>query len=56
MHTLNESWRRYKCRLKARYFKKYATDELRIENRPTTIPLEDFKLLLKYWGDETVQV
>ncbi|KAL6552755.1 hypothetical protein OROHE_008119 [Orobanche hederae] len=26
------------------------------ENRPDTIPLEDFKMLLKYWGDESVKI
>ncbi|KAL6573145.1 hypothetical protein OROMI_012761 [Orobanche minor] len=25
------------------------------ENRPDTIPLEDFKMLLKYWGDESIK-
>ena len=56
MHTLNESWRQYKCRFKAKYYKKYQTDEERIEKRPETIPLEDFKQLLKYWADQEVKV
>ena len=42
--------------MKAKYYTKYETDEDRMANRPTEIPLEDFKLLLKYWEDETVQV
>lgn len=42
--------------MKERYYKMYETDEDRMANRPNTIPLEDFKLLVKYWGDEAVQV
>ena len=42
--------------MKTRYYTKYNTDEERLANRPNTIPLEDFELLLKYWGDESVQV
>ncbi|KAL6571205.1 hypothetical protein OROHE_002848 [Orobanche hederae] len=34
---------------------KYDSDEKRTENRPHDIPLEDFKILLKYWADEGVQ-
>ncbi|KAK1386249.1 hypothetical protein POM88_023984 [Heracleum sosnowskyi] len=30
-------------------------DEERLEHRPRNIPLQDFKILLKYWGDEDVQ-
>lgn len=56
MHTLNEAWKQYKCRFKGKYYKKYSTDEERMENRPETVPLEDFKMLMKYWGDESVQV
>ncbi|KAL8154908.1 hypothetical protein AgCh_000312 [Apium graveolens] len=33
----------------------YATDEERPENRPDDISLEDFKMLLKYWGHLDVQ-
>lgn len=42
--------------MKAAYYTKYHTDEDRIAHRPNVIPLEDFKLLVKYWGDEAVQV
>ncbi|KAL8124599.1 hypothetical protein AgCh_012299 [Apium graveolens] len=55
MHTLNESWRRYKSMMKKAHYRKYSTDEEMIENKPNTISLEDFKMLLKYWGDESVQ-
>ncbi|KAK1351440.1 hypothetical protein POM88_054332 [Heracleum sosnowskyi] len=53
--TISTSWRVYKSRVKKKYYKKYETDDDRMANRPNTIPLEDFKLLVKYWGDEAVQ-
>ncbi|KAL8109482.1 hypothetical protein AgCh_025541 [Apium graveolens] len=33
----------------------YATDEERMQNKPHDIPLEDYKILLKYWGYPDVQ-
>ena len=56
LSMLNDSWRQYNSAIKARYYKKYSTDEERLANRPSTISLEDFKMLLDYWGDEAVQV
>ncbi|XP_063948205.1 uncharacterized protein LOC108217084 [Daucus carota subsp. sativus] len=53
--TLNTCWRVHKSRVKKEHYTKYDTDEQRLENRPLEIPLEDFKLLLKYWADEGVQ-
>nr|XP_017228538.1 PREDICTED: uncharacterized protein LOC108203844 [Daucus carota subsp. sativus] len=54
-NTLNDAWRVYKSRVKAKHYNAFITDEERIEKRPDDIPLEDFKMLLKYWGDEEVQ-
>lgn len=54
--TLSTCWRVHKSRVKKDHYTKYGTDEERIENRPDEIPLEDFKLLMKYWADEGVQV
>ena len=42
--------------MKKEHYTKYDSDELRIENRPLEIPLEDLKLLLKYLADEGVQI
>ncbi|KAL6547302.1 hypothetical protein OROMI_023023 [Orobanche minor] len=53
--TINRSWRTYKSRMMARYYTKYETDEERMNNRPNDIPLEDFKVLVNYWGDESIQ-
>ncbi|KAL6509887.1 hypothetical protein OROGR_022375 [Orobanche gracilis] len=33
----------------------YKSDEEKLKHRPRQIPLADFKILLKYWGDENVQ-
>lgn len=56
LKTLNSLWRTHKSRTKTRFFTKYHNDEERIQNRPDQIPLEEFKMLLKYWSDEGVQV
>lgn len=56
LRTICDAWRQYKSRAKGRYYYKYKTDEERIAKRPTKIPLEEFKVLLQYWGDEEVQV
>lgn len=54
--TLNSSWRVHKSRMKKNHYLKYETDEERIQNKPDEIPLDDFKMLLRYWGEEGVQV
>lgn len=50
-----ELWRLHKSRIKAEYYSKYETDEERLKHRPLTIPLEQFRVLLQYWGDGSVQ-
>lgn len=54
--TLNSSWRSHKSRVKQIHYSELDNDEERIQNRPDHIPLEDFKLLLKYWSDDAVKV
>lgn len=54
--TLSVAWKLHKARVKKAYYTKYDNDEQRLENKPDRVPLEDFKMLLKYWGDESVQV
>ncbi|WCJ37370.1 hypothetical protein M5689_018515 [Euphorbia peplus] len=56
MKTMKDAWKLYKCHTKALHYTCYATDEERIQNRPDDIPLEEFKVLLKYWSNEKVQV
>ncbi|XP_074347040.1 uncharacterized protein LOC141685860 [Apium graveolens] len=53
--TLSNAWKLHKARVKKAHYTKYNTDEDRLDNRPNRVPLEDFKILLKYWGDEVVQ-
>lgn len=56
MRTIDDAWRRHKCRTKLKHYNGYTNDEDRIANKPAKIPLEEFKALLEYWGDEHVQV
>lgn len=42
--------------MKTKHYTQHATDKERMENRPKDIPLEDFEMLVKYWGDESVKV
>lgn len=51
-----DQFRTYKSRVKETYYTAYTTDEERLKNRPREIPLAEFKILLKYWNDEKVQV
>ncbi|KAK1373229.1 hypothetical protein POM88_029422 [Heracleum sosnowskyi] len=55
LKTLDDNWRVYKSHIKARCFTKYDNDEDRLKSKPPTIPLQQFKVLLKYWSDESVQ-
>lgn len=54
--TLADLWRVHKSRIKKKYYTKYNSDEERLQNRPEDIPLEDFKQLLIYWGDDEIKV
>ena len=56
LKSINSAWKGYKSRTKTAHYTAYATDEERLENRPEEIPLEEFKLLLQYWGDEDIKV
>lgn len=53
---MNSAWKLHKARMKQKFYSRYESDEERLENRTERIPLEDFKMLLKYWGDESVKV
>ncbi|XP_063939733.1 uncharacterized protein LOC135148442 [Daucus carota subsp. sativus] len=55
LKTICDAWRMYKSRFKAEYYTKYDNDEDRLKNRPQSIPLEKFKILLQYWGDEKIK-
>ena len=55
LKTICDAWRMYKSRFKAEYYTKYDNDEERLKRRPQSIPLEKFKILLQYWGDEKIK-
>lgn len=55
MRTIGDSWRVYKSRVKSRYYTRYDNDADRIKNKPKYIPINQFNVLLQYWGDETIQ-
>ena len=42
--------------MKSKYYSQYETDDERMKNRPKDFPLEDFRVLVRYWGDEIVKV
>lgn len=56
MRSICDAWRQYKSHVKGKHYFKYKNDDERIANKPEKIPLEEFKVLLQYWGDEEVQV
>ncbi|KAL6555066.1 hypothetical protein OROGR_006324 [Orobanche gracilis] len=53
--VMADQFRTYKSRIKKDHYNAYKSDEERLKHRPRQIPLADFKILLKYWGDENVQ-
>ncbi|KAL2897350.1 Adenine deaminase [Bienertia sinuspersici] len=55
LETLNEEWKGWKCRIKAKYYSPYATYDERWDKRPNTIPENQFKELLHYWDDEATK-
>ncbi|XP_074340711.1 uncharacterized protein LOC141678320 isoform X2 [Apium graveolens] len=55
IRSLADDWRVYKSRVKSACYTKFDTDAERMKNRPANIPVEQFKVLLKYWSDESVK-
>nr|XP_017233268.1 PREDICTED: uncharacterized protein LOC108207323 [Daucus carota subsp. sativus] len=55
LRTIGALWRLHKARIKTDHYHKYDNDDDRLKNRPDVIPVEEFKVLLNYWGDEEVQ-
>jgi len=56
MTSLRDAWRRYKQKIKERYFDKNSTVEDMLAKRPDDMPEEQFRQLIKYWKHPTVQV
>ncbi|KAL8154564.1 hypothetical protein AgCh_000074 [Apium graveolens] len=55
LKTILHAWRGNKSQTKCAHYLAFATDEERLANNPNDIPAEDFKVLLKYWGDPEIQ-
>ncbi|XP_065876885.1 uncharacterized protein [Euphorbia lathyris] len=55
MKSISSSWRVYKARIKEKHYICYDNDEERLKHRPNDIPLDEFKMLLKYWNDPKVK-
>ncbi|KAF7826629.1 hypothetical protein G2W53_017793 [Senna tora] len=53
--TIQDAWRRYKCKIKKSHFQKFANMSERLKNRPPNIPVSHFKKLCFYWSNETVK-
>ncbi|KAF7821387.1 putative transposase [Senna tora] len=53
--TIQDAWRRYKCKIKKLHFKKFANMIERLKHRPATIPESHFKKLCLYWSNENVK-
>ncbi|QCD93307.1 putative transposase [Vigna unguiculata] len=49
LQSIGSSWRTHKCRLKKKFFKPNMKEEYNLKNRPSIIPLEQWKILLKFW-------
>ncbi|KAH0679159.1 hypothetical protein KY284_020244 [Solanum tuberosum] len=55
MTSLRDSCRRYKQKIKERYFDKNSSVEDMLTKRPDDMPEEQFRQLIKYWKHPTVQ-
>ncbi|KAF7841699.1 putative transposase [Senna tora] len=53
--TIQDAWRRYKCKIKRLHFEKFANMTERLKHRPATIPESHFKKLCLYWSNENVK-
>ena len=55
MRSLADDQWVYKSRLKSTCYTKYDNDAKRLKNMTPNIPLEQFKVLLKYWSIKKIQ-
>ncbi|KAF7821364.1 putative transposase [Senna tora] len=53
--TIQDAWRRYKCKIKKLHSEKFANMTERLKHRPTTIPKSHFKKLCLYWSNENMK-
>ena len=53
---LNRQYRDYRHRLHKDYYCKYDTDEMRLENPPSSVGNDDWVDLVRYFGSEDFKV
>ncbi|KAF7839380.1 putative transposase [Senna tora] len=53
--TIQDAWRRYKCKIKNLPIEKFANMTERLKHRPATIPESHYKKLCLYWSNENVK-
>ena len=56
MTGFRDAWKRYKQKIKERFFDKNSTIEDMLAKRPSDIAEDEFRQLIEYWKDPTVQV
>ncbi|XP_027912157.1 uncharacterized protein LOC114171147 isoform X1 [Vigna unguiculata] len=54
--SICSSWRNHKCRLKTKYFFPNMPDDYNFKNRPPSVPLEQWKILIKFWKSDIAKV
>jgi hypothetical protein len=54
--TICSSWKTNKCRLKKKHFNANMTEVYNLKNRPSSVPLEQWRILMKYWKSSKVVV
>ncbi|WJX80383.1 hypothetical protein P8452_63390 [Trifolium repens] len=47
--TICSSWKTNKCRLKKKHFNANMTEVYNLKNRPSSVQLEQWRILMKYW-------
>ncbi|XP_027767785.1 uncharacterized protein LOC107030871 [Solanum pennellii] len=55
MTGFRDAWKRYKQKIKERFFDKNSTIEDMLAKRPSDIAEDEFRQLIEYWKDPTVQ-
>ena len=54
--SICSSWRNHKCRLKTKYFFPNMPHDYNFKNRPPSVPLEQWKILIKFWKSDIAKV
>ncbi|BFG20936.1 hypothetical protein CerSpe_072100 [Prunus speciosa] len=50
LKVVGNRWRDWKCWLKKEWYDKYETNEERLAITPPQVPIDQWKILVKYWG------